>query len=73
VAELAVAGRYAVAMRFRTAGVPIARWREKQDRLGRFFDKGLSAQLSEPAPGEVLLELLPAGVPQPSPADATPA
>jgi len=28
--------------------------------LGRFFDRGLRAELSEPSSGEVLLELLPA-------------
>ena len=60
VAERAVDGRYAVAMRFRCEGVPFARWQEKQDRLGRFFDRGLRAELSEPGNGEVLLELLPA-------------
>jgi hypothetical protein len=60
VEELASEGRYGVAMRFRCEGVPYARWIEKQERLGRFFDKGLRAQLSEPGPGEVLLQLLPA-------------
>jgi hypothetical protein len=60
VQELAVEGRYAISLRFRTEGVPMARWQEKQDRLGRFFDKGLQARLSQPANGELLLELLPA-------------
>ena len=60
VGELAVEGRYALALRFRTEGVPYERWQEKQDRLGRFFDKGLQARLSQPANGELLLELLPA-------------
>jgi hypothetical protein len=46
-------------MRFRTEGVPFERWLEKQERLGRFFDKGLEARLSQPASGELLLELLP--------------
>lgn len=73
VAERAVEGRYAVSLRFRTAGVPIARWQEKQDRLGRFFDQGLTAALSEPAPGEVLLELLPASADQPRSTEPTPA
>ena len=59
--ERAVDGRYGLAMRFRTAGVPFSRWQEKQERLGRFFDKGLQARLSEPTRGEVLLELLPQG------------
>ncbi|UPM50321.1 DUF2854 domain-containing protein [Synechococcus sp. A10-1-5-1] len=60
VAERAIGGRYAVAMRFRCEGVPYERWQDKQDRLGRFFDRGLRAELSEPSKGEVLLELLPA-------------
>lgn len=60
VAELAVDGRYSLALRFRTEGVPFERWQEKQERLGRFFDKGLQARLSQPASGELLLELLPA-------------
>lgn len=59
VTELAVHGRYGLAMRFRMEGVPFQRWQEKQDRLGRFFDKGLEARLSQPASGELLLELLP--------------
>ena len=59
VTELAVNGRYCLAMRFRTEGVPFERWQEKQDRLGRFFDKGLEARLSQPSSGELLLELLP--------------
>jgi hypothetical protein len=46
-------------MRFRTEGVPFERWQEKRERLGRFFDQGLEARLSQPARGELLLELLP--------------
>ena len=60
VAELACPGGYGVALRFRTEAVPYARWEEKQDRLGRFFGKGLQAQLSQPRNGELLLELVPA-------------
>jgi hypothetical protein len=58
--ELAVDGGYGLALRFRTEGVPYGRWQEKQERLGRFFAKGLQARLSQPGSGEVLLELLPA-------------
>ncbi|GDX71819.1 hypothetical protein LBMAG39_02520 [Cyanobium sp.] len=60
VLELAVDGGYGLALRFRTEGVPYGRWQEKQERLGRFFAKGLQARLSQPGSGEVLLELLPA-------------
>jgi hypothetical protein len=59
VSERAVNGRYGVALRFEAAGVRYSRWQDKEDRLGRFFGKGLQARVSEPAPGEVLLELLP--------------
>jgi len=60
VTELALDGAYGVALRFRAEGVPYGRWEEKRDRLGRFFDKGLQARLSQPRSGEVLLELVPA-------------
>lgn len=59
VGEVAVEGRYGLALRFRTEGVSFERWQEKQDRLGRFFDKGLEARLSQPSSGQLLLELLP--------------
>ena len=59
VGEVAVEGRYGLALRFGTEGVPFERWQEKQDRLGRFFDKGLEARLSQPSSGQLLLELLP--------------
>ena len=73
-------GRYGLVLRFRPGGVPYGRWQEKQDRLGRFFAKGLEARLSQPAAGEVLLELLPAGAlsagpaaePDPDPSPAQP-
>ena len=61
IGELAENGGYGVALRFRAEGVGYGRWQEKQDRLARFFEKGLEARLSQPAPGEVLLELLPKG------------
>jgi hypothetical protein len=80
VAERAHDGRYGLALRFRAEGVPFSRWQEKQDRLGRFFAKGLEARLSQPAAGEVLLELVPAAAlsagpaaePDPDPSPAQP-
>ncbi|MCP9790642.1 DUF2854 domain-containing protein [Vulcanococcus limneticus] len=60
VRELQVNGGYGVALRFETAGVPYERWQAKQERLGRFFAPGLEARLGRPAPGELLLELVPA-------------
>jgi hypothetical protein len=59
VAEMVVNGSYAIALRFRTGGVPFERWQEQKERLGRFFEKGLEARLSQPVKGELLLELLP--------------
>ena len=80
VAERAHDGRYGLVLRFRAEGVPFSRWQEKQDRLGRFFAKGLEARLSQPAAGEVLLELVPAAAlsagpaaePDPDPSPAQP-
>ena len=63
VQELLENGGYGVALRFETAGVPYERWLAKQDRLGRFFAPGLEARLGRPAPGEVLLQLVPAAPP----------
>ena len=57
--ELVKDGNYGIRMRFELAGVPIERWNDKKERLGRFFAKGLSAELFCPKPGEIDLILLP--------------
>ena len=41
------------------AGVPLERWNDQKERLGRFFAKGLCAELFCPTPGEIDLTLLP--------------
>ena len=57
--ELVKDGNYGIRMRFKTAGVNLERWNEKKERLGRFFAKGLCAELFCPTPGEIDLTLLP--------------
>ena len=57
--ELLKDGDYGVRMRFEMAGVKIERWKDQQERLGRFFAKGLKAELFCPSPGEIDLTLLP--------------
>ena len=57
--ELVQDGNYGLRMRFKIAGVPIERWNNQKERLGRFFAKGLCAELFCPTPGEIDLTLLP--------------
>ena len=57
--ELVENDNYGIRMRFKMAGVPLERWNDRKERLGRFFAKGLSAELFCPTPGEIDLTLLP--------------
>ena len=57
--ELVKEGTYGIRMRFKMAGVPLERWNDKKERLGRFFAKGLCAELFCPTPDEIDLTLLP--------------
>ena len=57
--ELVENGNYGIRMRFKMAGVPLERWNDQKERLGRFFAKGLCAELFCPTPGELDLTLLP--------------
>jgi hypothetical protein len=59
VEELDCDGAYGLRLGFATEGVPLERWRERQERLGRFFGPGLRAELSSEAPGQLLLSLVP--------------
>merc|ERR1712072_1665876 len=43
--ELLKDGDYGVRMRFEMGGVNIEQWNNQQERLGRFFAKGLKAEL----------------------------
>ena len=56
--ELLKDGDYGVRMRFEMAGVNIEKWNDQQERLGRFFAKGLKAELFCPSPGEIDITLL---------------
>ena len=57
--ELVKDGNYGIRMRFEMAGVSLERWNNQKERLGRFFAKGLSAELFCPTAGEIDLTLLP--------------
>ena len=57
--ELLKDGDYGVRMRFEMAGVSIKKWNDQQERLGRFFAKGLKAELFCPSPSEIDITLLP--------------
>ena len=50
---------YGLRMRFSLGAIPLQRWQEKQDRLGRFFAKGLRAELTDLGDGRIDLQLLP--------------
>ncbi len=50
---------FGIRMKFKFGGVPLEKWEEKKDRLGRFFAKDLIANISSNAEGELNLELLP--------------
>lgn len=60
VEELDTPNGYGVRLRFDLAGVPLERWHERKDRLGRFFAKGLVAELESASPEQVDLTLQPA-------------
>ena len=57
--ELVKDGNYGIRMRFVMAAVSLERWNAQKERLGRFFAKGLSAELFCSTPGEIDLTLLP--------------
>ena len=57
--ELETVGGYGIRLRFKTAGVTLARWQEKQERLGRFFAKGLKAEMLSSKKGEIDLMIVP--------------
>ena len=50
---------YGIRLRFKMAGVIISRWEEQQDRLGRFFTKGMQTEISSPTKGVIDLMILP--------------
>ncbi|ABX08431.1 DUF2854 domain-containing protein [Prochlorococcus marinus] len=50
---------YGIQMKFKFNGVPITKWEDKKDRLGRFFAKNLNANITSDTSGEIELTLLP--------------
>jgi hypothetical protein len=69
VEELDIDGAYGLRLQFDCRGVAQGRWQDRQDRLGRFFGPGLSANLVQSAPGQVTLELLAATTKPSAPAE----
>ena len=59
VEELVKDGNYGIRLRFEMAAISLERWNAQKERLGRFFAKGLCAELFCPTPGEIDLILLP--------------
>ena len=46
-------------MKFEFCGVPLEKWESQKDRLGRFFAKNLTAEITSISATELKLELLP--------------
>ncbi len=61
VEELDCGGAYGLRLRFRLGAVPLERWQEREERLGRFFGQGLRAELRSDDPRHLTLSLLPRG------------
>ena len=57
--ELKTNEGYGIRLRFKIQGVPFIRWQEKQERLGRFFAKGMKAELFSPQEGQLDLMIVP--------------
>jgi len=58
VAEIGTEGSYGLVLTFDTGGVPLERWQDQQERLGRFFGPGLSSELEAISSGQLRLTLL---------------
>lgn len=59
VEELDCDGRYGVRLTFAIGAVPVERWQERQERLGRFFASGLRAVIEPIGSDRLRLSLLP--------------
>lgn len=70
VAELADQHSYGLALTFAVGGVPYQRWQDQQQRLGRFFGSGLSAQLEAIGADQLRLTLCTAPAQADADADA---
>lgn len=58
--ELNEEGRYGLRLRFQLGAIPLEHWQARQDRLSRFFSKGLQAELTPLDNDRLDLRLLPA-------------
>lgn len=67
VAELEQGGAYCLILRFRLNGVSLERWQARQERLGRFFGPGLTAELRPLDASLLELALLPTAAVSPEP------
>ncbi|MEB3184966.1 MAG: DUF2854 domain-containing protein [Cyanobacteriota bacterium] len=59
VEELECDGRYGLRLRFALGGVPLQRWQDQEQRLGRFFGSTLQAQIEPIGTDQLDLRLLP--------------
>ena len=57
--ELVKAEGYGIRMRFQLGAVPLEAWQEKQERLGRFFTKGMQAEIISQNKDEIDLIIAP--------------
>ncbi len=57
--EMVKEEEYGIRLRFAMEGVTFDRWKEKQERLGRFFAKGLEAELISKSSNELDIFLFP--------------
>ncbi len=57
--ELEKDGQYGIRLRFKKEGVSLNRWEEKKDRLGRFFAKGMQAEILASQKDHIDLIILP--------------
>ena len=57
--ELGTDSGYGIRLRFKTAGVTLTRWQGQQERLGRFFAKGMQAEIISPTKGILDLMIFP--------------
>ncbi len=51
--------KFGVRMKFKSYGVPLEKWQEKKERLGRFFAENLVADITSSIPSEIELKLIP--------------
>ena len=57
--EIKTSSGYGIRLRFQLGGVSKDLWEEKKERLGRFFAKGLQAELISPNTNELDLKIFP--------------